>query len=96
MSQPKKSEVDTQSKTAKPHKSGNHPLAGSAAASLGKIAKPTRVGPGQSRFYLMRSDLDEYARSHAGGAAGANPGPGQLQRVSDAFKRLLKKLTKTP
>ena len=115
MSLPKKQLFDPQSKTANPHQSDNHPLAGSAAASnrtvvtstpetpstsawwvlaaasLQKVAKPIRVGPGQTRANLMRSDLDEYARSHAGGAAGANPGPGLLQKVSDEFKRLLKK-----
>jgi hypothetical protein len=96
MSLPKKPLFDPQSKTANPHQSDNHPLAGSAAASLQKVAKPIRVGPGQSRANLMRSDLDEYARSHAGGAAGANPGPGLLQKVSAGFKGLLKKLTKTP
>jgi len=44
----------------------------------------------------MRSDLDEYARSHTGGAAGATSGPGLLQKVSAGFKGLLKKLTKAP
>jgi hypothetical protein len=98
MSQPKKSPFDPQSKTAKPHQSGNHPLAGSAAASQRKIPKPivTRGGPGQSRWNLMRSDLDEYARFHGGGAAGAKPGRGLLQKFSDGFKGLLKKLTGTP
>ena len=96
MSQPKKPLVDLQRKTVKPHQSGNHPLVGSAAASPLELPKTTRVGVGQSWMNLMRGDLDEYARSHAGGAAGANPGPGLLQKVSDGFKGILKKLTKTP
>jgi hypothetical protein len=96
MSLPKKPPFDPQAKTSKPHQSGNHPLAGSAAASLRKVVKPIRVGPGQSRANLMRSELDEYASSHARGAARANPGPGLLQKVSAGFKGLLKKLTKTP
>jgi len=40
VSLPKKPLFDPQSKTAKPHRSGNHPLAGSAAASLQEVAKP--------------------------------------------------------
>jgi len=96
VSLPKKPLFDPQSKTANPHQSGNHPLVGSAAASLREVAKPIRVGPGQSWANLMRSDLDEYARSHTGGAAGATSGPGLLQKVSAGFKGLFKKLTKTP
>jgi hypothetical protein len=92
MPQPKKPLFDPQSKTAKPGQSGKHPVAGSAKESLGKIAKPMSGGPGQTWFNLKKSDVDEYARSHAGGAVGANPGPGLLQK----FMGLLKKLTKTP
>ena len=92
MSPPEKPPFDPQRKTAKPSQSGNHPVASSAKVSLGKIAKPMSGGPGQTWFNLKRSDVDEYARSHPGGAVGANPGPGMLQK----FKGLLKKLTKTP
>jgi len=91
MSQPEKPQFDPQSKTAKPGQSGNHPVAGSAKVSLGKIAKPISDRPGQTWFNLKKSDVDEYARSHASGAVGANPGPGLLQK----FKGLWKKLTKT-
>ncbi len=96
MSLPNKAPFDPQSKTAKLHQSGKHPLAGSAAASLQKMPKITRGGPGQTWVNLMKRDVEEYARSHAGGAAGANPGPGLLQKVSDGIKGLLKRLTKTP
>jgi len=95
MSLPKKALFNPQSKTAKLHQSGNHPAAGSAAAALQKVSE-VRVGPGQSWVNLMRRDVEEYARLHAGGAAGANPGPGLLHKVSDGIKGLLKKLAKTP
>jgi hypothetical protein len=96
MSLPKKPLSDPQSKTTKPHQSASHPPRSPEAESLLRVAKPMKVGTGQSRVNLMRSDLDEYARSHAGGAACSNAGPGLLQKVSDGFKGLLKKLTKTP
>jgi len=97
MSLPEKPHFDPQSKTAKPHQSSSHPLAGSSAAARPRGRKPTvSAGPGQSWVNLMKSDVEEYARSHAAGAAGASPGPGLLQKVSDGFKRLLKKLAKTP
>ena len=99
MSLPEKSPVDPQSSAAKPHQSGNHPLAGSAAAPRPKFPKPTisrRDGPGHSREDLARKDVEEYARSHPGRAAATSPGPGLLQMISDGFKGLLKKLTKTP
>jgi hypothetical protein len=96
MSLPKRPLFDPQSKIAKPHQSGSHPLVRPAAASPQGIARPMRVAARQSRADLTRHDLEEYARSQAGGAAGANPGPGLLEKVSDGIKGLLKKLTKTP
>jgi len=96
MSLPEKPRSDPQSKTAKPHQSGSHPLKGSSAASRPQLPKMTKVGPGQSWANLMRGDVEEYARSHAAAPAGASPGPRLLQKVSDGFKGLLKKLIKTP
>ena len=95
MSPPKKTPVDLQSKTAQPHQSGSHPVAGSRAVSLKNVSKPIKVGTGQSWANLMKSDVDDYFRSHRGGAAGSNPGPGLLEKLTGGIKGLLKKLTKT-
>ncbi len=55
--------------------------------SILRVAKPMKVGTGQSRVNLLtKHDLDEYARAH--------PGPGLLEKISDGIKGLLKKLTK--
>jgi len=101
MSLPKKPRFDPQSddpqsKTAQAHQSASHPPRSPEAKPVLRVAKPMKVGTGQSRANLMRSDLDEYARLHPDGDTCSNAGPGLLQKVSDGFKGLLKKLTKSP
>jgi hypothetical protein len=55
--------------------------------SLLRVAKPMKVGTGQSRVNLLtKHELEEYAR--------ANPGPGPIEKISDGIKGFFKKLTK--
>jgi hypothetical protein len=93
---PKRPPFDPRGKTAPLHQSGSHPVARSAAASLRNVAKPLKVGPGQSWANLTKDDVDEYARSRAGGGACANPGPGLLEKLSGRIKGLFKKAAKSP
>jgi hypothetical protein len=76
MTLPKKSQFDPPTKNA-------------AANPVLKVAKPIKVGTGQSRVNLFsKRELEEYSRQ--------NPGPGLLRRIGDRVKGLLKKLTKAP
>ncbi len=90
MTEPKKPPSDAQNKTAQVQRSGSHPIARSGAVALTNVAKPIKVGTGQSRANLMRSDVDEYARSQTG-AAGVQPSSGLFEKLSGGVKALLKK-----
>ena len=90
MTEAKKPPSDAQNKTAQLQRSGSHPIARSGAVSLTNVAKPIKVGTGQSRANLMKSDVDEYARSQTG-AAGVKPSSGLFEKLSGGVKALLKK-----
>ena len=90
MTEAKKPPSDAQNKTAQVQRSGSHPIARSGAVALTNVAKPIKVGTGQSRANLMRSDVDEYARSQTG-AAGVQPSSGLFEKLSGGVKALLKK-----
>jgi len=90
MTEPKKPPSDAQNKTAQLHRSGSHPIVRSGAVSLTNVAKPIKVGTGQSRANLMKSDVDEYARSQTG-AVGVKLSSGLLEKLSGGVKALLKK-----
>ena len=91
MTEAKKPPSDAQNKTAQLQRSGSHPIARSGAVALTNVAKPIKVGTGQSRANLMRSDVDEYARSQTSGAAGVQPSSGLFEKLSGGVKALLKK-----
>ncbi len=73
------------------NQSGSHPIARPSPGTLTNISKPIKVGTGQSWANLMKSDVDEYARSQAAATAAAPSGPGLIEKL----KRLFGKRTKS-
>lgn len=83
------------SKNVKLHESGSHPVTRSGTAPLQKIAKPIRVGTGQSWANLMKSDVQEYASSHAHGTR-SDAGPGLFGKLIGGIRGLFSKPAKNP